>query len=81
MKVFDYIHIIVPEITDSDLKPLSDIPDLVWLDLTGTITDDGLKYLAGLANLETLIVNSTQVTYQGMRALEKALPNCDVRQH
>ena len=40
-----------------------------------SITDEGLKHLAGLDTLSRLHVGDTQVTEQGARALRKAIPD------
>ena len=42
------------------------------------VTDAGLKELAGLKQLQTLDLSSTQVTDAGERQLRKALPNLQV---
>ena len=50
------------EASDVDLEPLRDSKSLVLLNLTGCrITDAGLAKLAGLANLEYLILNHGSV--------------------
>jgi hypothetical protein len=42
------------------------------------VSDAGLKDLAGLSNLEQLNVTGTQVTADGIAALQKALPKCKI---
>jgi internalin A len=40
------------------------------------LTDAGLKELAGVRNLRSLLLGGTEVTDRGVAALEEALPNC-----
>ena len=42
------------------------------------ITDAGLKELANLKQLKTLVLNGTKVTRSGVAQLQKALPNCRI---
>ena len=42
------------------------------------MTDDGLKELAGLKQLQTLYLYNTTVTNEGVQALRKALPKVRV---
>tara|TARA_Y100000766_G_C18340757_1_gene334655 strand:- start:38 stop:190 length:153 start_codon:yes stop_codon:yes gene_type:complete len=42
------------------------------------ITDEGLKEVAKLQQLEGLFLNRTQVTKAGVAELKKALPNCEI---
>jgi hypothetical protein len=57
-------------------------PDTLYrLLLYGTsISDDGLKHLAGLKNLEWVNVQSTNVTDRGkaVKELQKSLPACQI---
>ena len=58
-----------------------DVPRAVLenLGLTGTrITDAGLKRLSSLSRLERLEVDNTQVTKEGVNALEVELPNARI---
>jgi len=49
------------------------------LSLSGcTFSDAGLKQLAGLSNLTQLDLTGTQVTVDGVAALQKALPKCKI---
>jgi hypothetical protein len=43
------------------------------------VTDTGLEHLKGLTNLERLELNRTQVTDEGVRKLQEALPNCEIK--
>jgi hypothetical protein len=50
------------------------------LDLDRTsVTDAGLRELAGLKSLQTLNLSLTQVTGAGVGELQKALPGCSIR--
>jgi len=42
------------------------------------VTDAGLVHLKGLTNLETLVLDETQVTSAGVAELQKALPKCKI---
>lgn len=42
------------------------------------VTDAGLEHVEGLADLEELALLRTQVTAEGIRELQKALPNCEI---
>ena len=60
------------ETQDSDLPPLAELSELVWLDLTDTkVTDQGLMHLTGLTRLERLRLDETQVTNKGLVHLAK----------
>ena len=52
---------------DNDLACFDNLKQLKWLQVShGGITDDGLKYLAGLTNLERLSVGGEKVTDKGL---------------
>ena len=42
------------------------------------MTDAGLVHLEGLAKLETLGLNNTQVSDAAIKKFQQALPNCKV---
>ena len=42
------------------------------------ITDAGLAHLKGLTKLKRISLEETQVTDAGVKALQKALPDCEV---
>lgn len=53
---------------------------LVNLNLCNTqISDDGLKHLSGLKNCESLWLRYAQVTEEGVKELQKALPDCEIQ--
>jgi hypothetical protein len=65
--------------TDDDLVDLEPLAELEWLDLSGCpITDAGLKHLKGLKNLRTVILSHTGVTREGMKDLQRALPDVSI---
>jgi hypothetical protein len=52
---------------------------VVWMDLyTCRVTDAELRYLQGMIGLEWLDLNSTGVTDEGVKELQKALPKCRI---
>jgi hypothetical protein len=61
--------------SDDDLPLLLKFPQLRHLDLTGApITDAGLAHLAALKNPVFINLTGTRVTANGVKQLEKALP-------
>ena len=42
------------------------------------IGDAGLEHLRGLTSLTAIRVNETQVTEEGIKKLQRALPNCKI---
>lgn len=55
------------------------MPKLTNLQLDSLqITDDGLKYLENMPQLEGLEINGTKVTTKGIDKLQRALPNCQI---
>lgn len=67
-------------ITNAGLKGLSGLTNLETLDLVSNsrIGDDGLRYLQKLTRLETLEIGLSNVTKDGVNALESKLPNLTV---
>lgn len=69
------------QLTDADLKPLTESKTIVTLDLQGNqITDVGLEELAQMKQLWQLFIKfefgTNPVTAAGVARLRKALPNC-----
>lgn len=61
-------------ITDSTLKPISDIPDLQKISLIGRIDSaEGFRHLARLSKLRSLDVSGTQMTPEAIRLLTGCL--------
>ena len=68
------------KVTNDDLVHLKGLTSLQTLILGETkVTDAGLVHLVGLTNLKTLILRETQFTDAGIAELQKALPNCRIR--
>ena len=66
------VGLVSRETQDSDLPPLAELSELVWLDINDTkLTDRGLIHLAGLTNLERLRLDDTQVSDAGLVHLAK----------
>jgi Leucine-rich repeat (LRR) protein len=65
------LHLGCPTLTDLFFHPVSDLKKLERLSLTGSsISDEGLKHLHGLANLQELDLRQTRVTAAGKAALQ-----------
>lgn len=68
-------------VTDAGLAHLRGLSNLKGLSLHRThVTDAGLTHLRGLSNLRSLGLQNTHVTEGGIKALQAALPNCDIDQ-
>jgi len=66
-------------VTDAGLARIKDLKNLVSLNLYGTaVTDAGLEQLKGLKHLRSLYLWQTKVTPEGVKALQAALPGCDI---
>ena len=67
------------EITDIGLKEIAKLHHLESLDLRYTnITDAGLMELKCMCELNSLKIKSASITEYGVRALQSALPNCQI---
>jgi Leucine-rich repeat (LRR) protein len=76
MKSLQQLDLAGTDVTDAGLKELAGL-DLQWMKLHGTnTTEAGLKHLTGLKSLRSLEVGDTQVTADGIAALQRALPAC-----
>ncbi len=65
-------------VTDDDLRPLTDLPHVKFLSLSGgQISDSALRRMRNLSELEHLRLNSTKITDAGLVEL-KAFPNLRV---
>lgn len=66
-------------VTDAGLRHLKRLPRLRSLALDGTwISDAGLEQLTEIADLENVVLWDTNVTPDGAKTLQAALPNCDI---
>jgi hypothetical protein len=67
-------------ITDDGLKHVAACAQLQGLTLSHSkwITDSGMAHLQGLSELRDVGLNGTQVTDEGIKELQQALPKCSV---
>jgi uncharacterized protein (TIGR02996 family) len=69
-------------ITDAGLAHLSGLVKLESLDIRCTsVTDAGMIHLDTLENLQVLSIDDTGVTAEGRAAIQRQLPQCDIRCH
>lgn len=67
-------------LTDRDLRHLSSIRTLEYLDLSRTsISNEGVSALVPLTRLRELVLMDTMVTEEGVAFLRRALPGCEIR--
>ena len=67
------------KVSDLFALKVGTLTKLERLSLAGcTFSDGGLKHLAGLSGLKQLDLTGTQVTAEGVAALQKALPECKI---
>ena len=66
-----------PDMRDDDLRQIAQAGQLrhVYIYNAPGVTDQGLRYLQGLRNLEVLELDRTGVTREGLEDLRKALPH------
>ena len=77
--VEDWLILKRTRIDDAALRELKGAERLLCLDLEDTaITDAGLVHLHGLPNLSLISLDGTQVTAQGLAALNKAMPTLGI---
>ena len=75
----DFVSLRGTAVTDTGLKHLEGMTDVIGLDLGAIgVTDTGLEHLKGLARLEELNLIGSQVTDEGVEKLQQALPNCKI---
>jgi hypothetical protein len=66
-------------IDDEGLAAIGTVPNLAWLDLTGTkVTDAALDHLRGCLQLENLYLFETNVSAAGIARLRSVLPKLQV---
>jgi hypothetical protein len=67
-------------VTNASILQLGQFESLEILNLFGTSIDDSVvETLGALANLRYLEIYHTDISPQGIKHLEKALPNCFIR--
>lgn len=67
------------DVTDAGLVHLSGLRNLELLNLAGTgVTNAGSVHLSRFQNLKELFVGKTRVTANGIKALQAALPDCEI---
>jgi hypothetical protein len=67
-------------IEDTDLEQLQYIPNLKTVDVSGTlVTDESLPHWEKLKTLKSIQIERTAMTPEGVAALQKALPDADIR--
>ena len=74
-----WLPVIEGTVVGMERSPLGRLSSLkkLWLDRT-QITDQGLEELKSLKELESISVENTSVTLEGVRQLRKALPWANV---
>lgn len=66
-------------VTDKGMRKLSCLRGMNGLVLSPSITDDGLRYLEVLTNLEVLNAEyCPEITDEGIARFKEAVPNCKV---
>jgi len=75
-----HLDISLTQISDEGVAYLSHCPNLEYLNLGATsITDKSLAVFKNLRNLKKLILTRTNVTDEGVKDLQRALPNLVIR--
>jgi hypothetical protein len=75
----EFLGLAGTQITDAGLEHVSKLPKLRGLELGWTaVTDNGINAIAQLKELEWVYLGATGVTVAGARALQKALPECQI---
>jgi hypothetical protein len=80
LREVDLLHALVMARGDRGVRPAKS-DDVLTLNLSLTkVSDTGLKELTGLKNLSELNLFGSKVTNAGVKALQKELPGCKIRQ-
>lgn len=75
-----YVNFFNADVRVSNLIQLKMFTDLKWLYFGGSsINDAGLIHLRDMQQLKLLDLKGTSVTFQGVKELQKALPNCEIK--
>ena len=69
------------DISDTALKQLEPLADLRSLSLGESIGDARLAALQGLTHLRTLHLRANKVSEEGIKNLQKNLPNCKISRY
>ncbi len=64
--------------TDADVALLRRLPGVTTIYVGEALGDEGLEQLAPLKKLQGLDVSKTEVTYDGVKALNRLLPRCRI---
>jgi len=76
-----WLELFATPITDEGIKTVSKIKSLEILDLRGTkVTDDSIPLITSLPRLRRLHVGDTAITPAGIKAIQQALPACEIDQ-
>jgi serine/threonine protein kinase len=74
-----YVYLNRTKVTSAGVRHLAACTELLELSLDHTdVDDDGLKHLHACKELHHLFLNGTLVTEAGVRAFQKAVPECKV---
>jgi hypothetical protein len=69
-------------VTDDGLRAIARLPNLRYLNLTGSaVTDRGLELLHSATQLQHVALGHTRISRAGLRKLRDALPLCDISPH
>ena len=72
LRKLTFLNLALTQITDTGLKDVAKLQQLIGLVLIGTqITDVGLKEVAKLQKLEVLLLNNTKITDAGLKEVAK----------
>jgi hypothetical protein len=74
------VYLLGPKVTDAGLKHLASLSRLqvLRLDSSPKITDDGVKELASLKQFRSLVLLGSEVTPEGAKKPQAALPKCKI---
>jgi hypothetical protein len=76
-----WLELFSTPITDDGVKAVSNIRSLEILDLRSTkVTDGCVPFIASLRRLRRLHTGGTAITPAGIKAIQQALPKCDIDQ-
>lgn len=80
LKKLQALQLAETKLTDRGARHLSEFPELMFLSLRGTdISDDTVAVLSKLKKLKHVDITDTHITLEGLKSLQDALPDCNVR--